>query len=48
MGTPLSQYGVVWAVCIMGMLAGLSKRAALLASWSAMSLPIMPKCALTF
>ena len=31
-GTPLSQYGVVWAICILGMLVGLSKRAPLFAS----------------
>ena len=31
-GTPLSQYGVAWAVCILRMLAGLSRRAPLFAS----------------
>ena len=47
-GTPLSQYGVVWAICILGVLAGLSRRAPLFASWSAISLPIIHVCALTF
>lgn len=46
-GTPLSQYGVVCAVCILGVLVCLSSRATLLTSWSAMSLPIMHVCALT-
>ena len=31
-GTPFSQYGVVWAVCILGVLVGLSRRAPLFAS----------------
>jgi hypothetical protein len=48
LGTPLSQYGVVCVVCIMGVLSGLFKRAPLLASWFAMSLHVMPVCALTF
>ena len=47
-GTPLSQYGVVWVVCILGVLVGLSRRAPLFASWSAISLPIIHVCALTF
>ena len=34
-GTPLSQYGVIWAVCILGMLVGLSRRAPLFVGWSA-------------
>jgi hypothetical protein len=47
-GTSLSQHGVVWAVCILGILAGLSRRAPLFASRSVISLPIMLVCAMTF
>ena len=47
-GIPLSQYGVVWAVCILGVLVGLSRRAPLFASWPVISLPIIHVCALTF
>jgi hypothetical protein len=31
-GTLLSQYSVVWAICTLGMLAGLSNKALMLAS----------------
>ena len=47
-GIPLSQYRVVWFVCIKGMLVGLLKRVLSFASWLAILLPIMPMCALTF
>ena len=47
-GTPLSQYVVVWIVCIWGVLVVLSRRVPLIASWSAISMPIMPMFAPTF
>ena len=47
-GTPLSQYGVIWAICIMGVFMGLFRRAPSFASWSTISLLIMPICALIF
>lgn len=47
-GTPLSQYGVRWAICIFGVLVGLSKKAPWFASCSSISLPIMHVCALIF
>ena len=48
LGTLLSQYGVVWAVCILGVLVVLSRRAPLFVSSSANSFPTMPVCALIF
>ena len=47
-GDSIKPGGVVCTVCILGVLLGLSKRASLLASWYAMSLHVMPVCALTF
>ena len=46
--TPWSQVGVVWAVCILGVLVGLSRKASLFASWSTISFTIMPMCAMIF
>ena len=46
-GIPLSQYGVVWDVCIRGVLVGFFRRIPSFAKWSTTSLPIIPVCALT-
>lgn len=47
-GTPLSQYGVVCAICICIVGVGLASVVPSLANWSATSLPIIPVWALTF
>ena len=47
-GTQLSHYGVVWAIYILGVFAGLSRKAPSFASWYAISLPIMHVCAVIF
>ena len=47
-GTPLSKYGMVCDVCILWVLVGLSRRAPSFASWSAISLPIMYVCVVSF
>lgn len=45
---PLSQYGVVWVVCVRGVVVGLSRRVPSFASWLAIWLHVMSVCALTF
>lgn len=46
--TPLSQDGVVLATCMWGVVIGLARVVPSFASWSLISFPTMPVCALRF
>ena len=48
MGTRWDLVGVMWVVCIRAMLVGLSRMVPSFASWSTISLPNMPMCAMAF
>ena len=48
MGTGWDHVGVMWVVCILIVLVGLSRMVPSFASWSTISLPIMPMCAMAF
>ena len=46
-GQLASQYGVTWVVCMRGVVVGFFISVPSLASMSAISFPVMPKCART-